>query len=57
VPSWQRVRAANLLASNGSAWVDVFKRHNSGTYNNQVRPAVSHVFSRVDKSRRACIWA
>eukprot|EP00882_Tetradesmus_deserticola_P028228 GHRQ01031434.1.p3 GENE.GHRQ01031434.1~~GHRQ01031434.1.p3 ORF type:complete len:137 (+),score=17.03 GHRQ01031434.1:432-842(+) len=39
VPSWQRVRAANLLASNGSAWVDIFKRHNSGTYNNQVRPA------------------
>jgi hypothetical protein len=37
VPSWQRVRAANLLASNGSAWVDIFKRHNSGTYNNQVR--------------------
>eukprot|EP00882_Tetradesmus_deserticola_P007826 GHRQ01008238.1.p1 GENE.GHRQ01008238.1~~GHRQ01008238.1.p1 ORF type:complete len:602 (+),score=264.47 GHRQ01008238.1:263-1807(+) len=35
VPSWQRVRAANLLASNGSAWVDIFKRHNSGTYNNQ----------------------
>ncbi|WIA33202.1 hypothetical protein OEZ86_006348 [Tetradesmus obliquus] len=35
VPSWQRVRAANLLASNGSAWVDTFKRHNSGTYNNQ----------------------
>lgn len=36
MPSWQRVRAANLLASNGSAWVDTFKRHNSGTYNNQV---------------------
>lgn len=37
VPSWQRVRAANLLAANGSAWVEHFRRHNSGTYNNQVR--------------------
>jgi hypothetical protein len=36
VPSWQRVRAANLLASSGRSWVEVFKRHNSGTYNNQV---------------------
>jgi hypothetical protein len=29
------VRAANLLASNGSSWVSLFRRHNSGTYNNQ----------------------
>eukprot|EP00775_Hariotina_reticulata_P011811 gene11811-11955_t len=35
VPSWLRVRAANLLASNGSSWVSLFRRHNSGTYNNQ----------------------
>jgi hypothetical protein len=35
VPSWQRVRAANLLASDGRSWVETFKRHNSGTYNNQ----------------------
>lgn len=32
VPSWQRVRAANLLASDGRSWVETFKRHNSGTY-------------------------
>lgn len=38
VPSWQRVRAANLLAADGQQWVNTFKRHNSGTYNNQVRP-------------------
>ena len=31
----QRVRVANLMASNGSEWVAHFKRHNSGTYNNQ----------------------
>lgn len=35
VPSWQRVRAANLLAADGRSWVETFKRHNSGTYNNQ----------------------
>jgi hypothetical protein len=36
VPSWLRVRAANLLASDGRSWVEIFKMHNSGTYNNQV---------------------
>lgn len=35
VPSWHRVRAANLLAHNGSEWVRFFKMYNSGTYNNQ----------------------
>lgn len=35
VLSWQRVRAANWLGSSGKEWVDVFKKKNSGTYNNQ----------------------
>ena len=35
VLSWQRVRAANWLGSSGKEWVDVFKKENSGTYNNQ----------------------
>lgn len=33
--SWQRVRVANMLAANGSAWADLLARENSGTYNNQ----------------------
>ena len=33
--SWQRVRVANLMASSGAEWIELFKRHNSGTYNNQ----------------------
>lgn len=33
--SWQRVRVANMLATNGSAWADLLARENSGTYNNQ----------------------
>ncbi|KAK9807611.1 hypothetical protein WJX72_004015 [[Myrmecia] bisecta] len=33
--SWQRVRAANALATNGSQWSSYLDVHNSGTYNNQ----------------------
>ena len=35
VLSWQRVRVANLMAASAAEWVELFKRHNSGTYNNQ----------------------
>lgn len=31
---WQRVMAANYLARNGSHWMELMARHNSGTYNN-----------------------
>ena len=29
------MRLANLLADSGEGWVQLFKVHNSGTYNNQ----------------------
>ena len=35
VLSWQRARAASLLAADGRAWTDVIRQHNSGTGNNQ----------------------
>ena len=35
VLSWQRARAASLLASDGRAWTRVIGEHNSGTGNNQ----------------------
>ena len=33
--SWQRVRAATLLATNGRDWARLFSADNSGTYNNE----------------------
>ncbi|GFR89701.1 phospholipase B-like [Elysia marginata] len=33
--TWQRVQAANWLASGGEEWAEMFSRHHSGTYNNQ----------------------
>lgn len=35
VLSWQRVRAANLIAESGKEWAKLFAKENSGTYNNQ----------------------
>ena len=33
--TWVRVILANRLASSGEEWINLFKRENSGTYNNQ----------------------
>jgi len=33
--AWQRVRIANMMANTGRQWYEVFKKYNSGTYNNQ----------------------
>jgi hypothetical protein len=30
---WSRVLAANRVATDGAGWVDLFSKHNSGTYN------------------------
>lgn len=38
---WQRAQVANFGAAGGADWVDLFARHNSGTYNNQVRAIVN----------------
>jgi len=35
VLEWIRNLVANRLASDGATWCQLFKRHNSGTYNNQ----------------------
>ncbi|XP_048191210.1 phospholipase B-like 1 [Perognathus longimembris pacificus] len=47
--AWQRVRVANMMASSGQEWAEIFSKYNSGTYNNQymildtnkVRPGIS----------------
>ncbi|XP_019600290.2 phospholipase B-like 1 [Rhinolophus sinicus] len=33
--AWQRVRVANMMASDGKQWAEIFANYNSGTYNNQ----------------------
>ncbi|XP_006084330.1 phospholipase B-like 1 isoform X1 [Myotis lucifugus] len=33
--AWQRVRVANMMASDGKQWAEIFSKYNSGTYNNQ----------------------
>ncbi|CAK6443646.1 unnamed protein product [Pipistrellus nathusii] len=33
--AWQRVRLANMMASDGEQWAQIFSKYNSGTYNNQ----------------------
>ena len=33
--TWVRVMLANRLASSGEKWIEIFKKENSGTYNNQ----------------------
>lgn len=35
LPFWVRAMTANYLAKSGPQWMEIFKRHNSGTYNNQ----------------------
>ncbi|KAG9393948.1 Phospholipase B-like [Carpediemonas membranifera] len=35
VPTFIRAQVANSLATNGAEWAEIFKRRNSGTYNNQ----------------------
>ena len=32
---WMRTMVANRLADDGYSWTQIFKKHNSGTYNNQ----------------------
>eukprot|EP00668_Euglena_longa_P003718 GGOE01004364.1.p1 GENE.GGOE01004364.1~~GGOE01004364.1.p1 ORF type:complete len:600 (+),score=169.97 GGOE01004364.1:147-1802(+) len=34
IQSWLRVNAANLLATDGHHWTNLFAKYNSGTYNN-----------------------
>merc|ERR1719350_2493631 len=34
LPFWIRAMAANFMAKDGPEWMEIFRKHNSGTYNN-----------------------
>jgi len=42
---WLRVVVSNRMASNGSEWVSIFGKYNSGTYNNQWQVTDTKLFT------------
>ena len=54
--SWQRVRVALLLASDGEAWARLFANRNSGTYNNQYDVVTLSRFSPGRELREGLLW-
>ncbi|GFR40953.1 hypothetical protein Agub_g1617, partial [Astrephomene gubernaculifera] len=56
VLSWQRLRLANWLAGSGEQWVELFSRHNSGTYNNQYMIVDTKRFLRHKEMRPGLLW-
>jgi hypothetical protein len=58
---WVRNSVANRLASSGAEWAELFGRHNSGTYNNQVSPFNTQqnngaIVSQVDATDRCIVY-
>lgn len=56
VLSWQRVRAANFLADSGEQWVNILKKGNSGTYNNQYMVVDLKRFVPGEELRDGLLW-
>ncbi|KAI7844422.1 hypothetical protein COHA_002016 [Chlorella ohadii] len=56
VLSWQRARAASLLAANGHAWTSVIAQYNSGTGNNQWMVVDLKLFSPGRELPRGLLW-
>ena len=48
--------AANRLATSGKQWAQVFKRHNSGTYNNQWMIVDYKLFKRGQSLKDGLLW-
>ena len=56
VLSWQRVRAANWLASSGEEWTQFLEMENSGTYNNQYMIVDLKKFVPGENLREGLFW-
>lgn len=56
VLSWQRVRIANMVATNGAEWVRAFSNKNSGTYNNQYMVVDTNCFVPKSELKPGLLW-
>jgi len=54
--AWQRVRLANSMATNGREWAELFKLHNSGTYNNQYMVVDYKLFEAGKELKPNLLW-
>lgn len=54
--SWIRSIVANTLAEDGAQWVDLFRRYNSGTYNNQWLVVDTKRFTRGRGPGEGTLW-
>jgi hypothetical protein len=56
VLSWQRIRAANWLATSGREWVSLLEFENSGTYNNQYMVIDLTKFTPGEDPKQGLLW-
>lgn len=54
--AWQRVRMANHVANSGKQWYEVFKKYNSGTYNNQYMIVDYKLFEPHNALKNNTLW-
>ncbi len=57
VLEWVRNIVANRLASTGAEWVDIYARHNSGTYNNENIILDFKLFTPGEPPKPGFLWA
>ncbi len=54
--AWQRVRLANHAATSGKEWFEIFRKHNSGTYNNQYMIIDYKLFEPYNALKPNTLW-
>ena len=56
VPTFVRVMMASRMASSGSEFNDIYRQHNSGTYNNQWMIVDNKQFTPGEPARAGTLW-